>query len=299
VKRLGLFLGVVLLWGAGLASLRAQNSEFATRPGELPPGRLLASPPNPSAWRVIVLGGAEIAERNQRVQPKELAAKRGQDSEGRTQVGPQASLEPLPQPPGSEWDIVAAHHIYSGNLHWTDTQMRRGDRRKQLILGDYLLYENPFRDQVIVISPERAAAEGESYQAGRLEGFGWISRQNYKGVTIFEGRECDVFQLTAANPEPRQADPIRALDASFGLETAEVAASSPPSSPPASARVLQTALIDRASRLPVLLEDVHSIQIYEFLPTPPPLELPQRYRDALTKHYEQSKSRERRYKVPQ
>jgi len=289
-------LGALVAMGILANPTHAQHSQYSIRPAQMGGGPAVATPPDPSTWSVEVLGRLEIAERRR----AEEAARSGEGTDPvLADPDAPAPVERRPPAPVDMGDVVRINHSYSKNLHWMETETRGGDRQRMFIVGGYLVFDSPFRDEVVVLSPRQAAEEQLNYRAGRFEDFTWVSAGNYKGVTTFQGRECDVFQLTAADTDAVPVDPLVQEQEAYGLETIHVLPPTARARERSKQEIVRTALVDRETRLPVLLEDRHSIQIYKFIPTKKGIELPKRYFDALKEHYELSQARQRRYNVPQ
>jgi hypothetical protein len=280
-------IGVLVILFASLCASLGQAPDFRPIPTPPPKPPLLLNPPNPSAWTVRFLFDSNIVTRGSRERNSPdtedfdiLLAENPGDREQRQLL------------PGSAGQIVRIHHINSGRVQGFEVEYAEGYVEKMFSFAGFLLFDYPDRDEVLVIKPELAREFDVDHRADRFEGLEWISQEAYRGVTRFRGRECNVYELVEQN---RQLERSSEADAATGI-LQENRREGQPSQP---ARVLATALVDRQTRLPVLLSRTGEIMLYEFDPAGAPLELPERYAKALQAHMELVQKRALRYRIPQ
>jgi hypothetical protein len=282
-------IGVLVILFASLCASLGQALDFRPIPTPPPNPPLLLKPPNPSAWTVRFLFDSNIVTHGNRetnspnTEDFDISAENPEDREQRQLL------------PGSPGQIVRILHINSGRVQGFEVEYAHGHVEKMFSFAGFLLFDHPDRDEVLVIKPELVREFEVDHRADRFEGLEWISKEAYRGMTRFRGRECYVYELVEHHFPNRQLQRISEVDAAAGI-LQENRRESKPSQP---ARVLATALVDRQTRLPVLLSRNGEIMLYEFDPAGAPLELPERYAKALQAYMELVQKRALRYRIPQ
>jgi len=283
--------GGLLLFLATLCTGSGLVPEFHPAPAPAPDPPFLAKPPTPSSWSVRFLQDSDLDVR--KGAEKNATGKEEYDLLV-TESPENQELQKLA--PANNARIVRIQHLNSGKFQGFELEYGGGVVQKMFSYGGYLLFDHPHRDQVLVVTPEDARDLDLDHRADRFQGLEWISREAYRGITRFQGRECNVYELVGHQLPSRQAERILAGHAAMGLHLADP---EKPEAPPMPSRVLATALVDRLTRLPVLLQKDGEIQLFEFHPTGARLELPERYENALHAHLQRIQRREQRYKIPQ
>jgi len=281
--------GAVLL--VSLCVSFAQGADFRPTPSPLPEAPLLSRPPDPSSWSIRFLPDSELISRKSR----ENNSPAGENTDWFLSESPD-NPESRNLLSNNHAQIQRIHHINSGKFQGFELDYGHGVSQKFFSYGGYLLFDHPKRDEVLVVSPQDARDLDLDYRADRFQDLEWITPEAYRGMTRFQGRDCYVYELVGHQLPDRQSARMHQDHAVMGLQLEEVEKSAAPS-PPGS--VLATALVDRQTRLPVLLRRGGDVLFYEFHPAGTRLELPPRYEKALREHLDRMERRQRRYRIPQ
>ena len=120
---------------------------------------------------------------------------------------------------------------------------------------------------------------GPAPRPEHFEELNWISADTYLGEATFRGHACDVFRKYFGEPSLRNSGPNQpGVDVEIptisGVPYAQVAGNP-------NAKVMETALIDRKTKLPVAREESGMLSIYEFSTDKSSFRLPPEFSAAL------------------
>lgn len=191
--------------------------------------------------------------------------------------------------------------------------MGRNLRRETKVMNDGLtliryasegliLYVDPRTGEPTIEGSSDEGTYGGALRADAFGEFAWVKKQWHQGEQIFAGTLCDVF----VGPWPAESaadsleDPLLPEDPR--LNVADGRKSNTKATPPTvlhTMKSVQTAFIDKDTRLPVLLESPAEVRRYIFSPGPSSLELPRELSEALVKRKAAILWRRQRFDIPQ
>lgn len=266
---------MILVSGMGLAgaclhpdTASAQQSEFKLLPAKSPLSQPLLSPvPEGASWQVTI-----------------SAPRRA------TQAAPTAAEK-------------ASHtlYAYASGIRRMTSEYEGKTQSPIYFTKSALLYVDVRTGKVQVQAAEEGG--GIPVRPGSFDEFAWISFDNYLGDTLFEGRTCHVFQEYFPLPSPPSAvtetsretmppDLESEIPEQSGVPYAKVAGHP-------HARIMRTALVDKATNLPTALEENGMRQRYVFSPEKTPLILPPEFAAALAAFEKQKINLSQKYRIGQ
>jgi len=140
------------------------------------------------------------------------------------------------------------------------------------------------------------SAYGGALRTDAFDEFVWVEKRWHQGQQKIDGRLCDVF--IGPWPAKSLSDPIGSLPLD-GTDGRQPDTKTTPPTVLNAMKSVQTAFIDKDTRLPVLLESPAEVRRYVFSPGPSSLELPRELSDALEKRKAAILWRRQRFDIPQ